>query len=135
MTKGKLENWKTGKDISEEKLLHEVIGCCVRVHMELGPGFLESAYQRALEIELGEQGIPFETEKVIELHYREHFIGKHRLDLLVAQRLVVELKTVEKLIGQHYAQVRSYLRAMGNTLGLLVNFAEAALDPRRVELK
>ena len=118
-----------------ERLIHDVIGCCIRVHMALGPGFLESMYHRALEIELAECGIPFDTEKEITLMYHGRPIGTHRLDLLADGQLVVELKTVEQLTGQHYAQVRSYLKATGTTLGLLVNFAEAALDPRRVELK
>ena len=117
-----------------EKLVHDVIGCCIRVHMALGPGFLESVYHRALEIELAESNIPFETEKELSLKYRGQHLGSHRLDLFVDDGLVLELKTVEKLTGQHYAQVRSYMKATGTDLALLVNFAEASLDPRRVLL-
>ncbi|MFO7897698.1 MAG: GxxExxY protein [Planctomycetota bacterium] len=131
------EKGETGKleKTSLEKLIREVIGCCIRVHMALGPGFLEAINHRALEIELAESGIDFETENEIALTYRGHHLGTHRLDLLVHGRLVVELKTVEELTGQHYAQVRSYLKATGTSLGLLANFAERTLDPRRVELK
>ena len=120
---------------SLEELIRETIGCCVRVHMELGPGFLESVYLKALVVELTDRRIPLEAEKEIKLEYRGHEIGTHRLDLLVDGQLVVELKAVEALAGQHYAQVRSYLKATGKTLGLLANFGEFTLDPRRVELK
>jgi GxxExxY protein len=117
-----------------EELVYRVIGCCVAVHKELGPGFLESVYHRALELELTAQGIPFESEIEIQLTYRGTDIGIHRLDLLIAGQLVVELKTVETLHKKHYAQVRSYLKATGKPLGLLVNFADYQVDTRRVEL-
>lgn len=119
-----------------EELVSSVIGCCLRVHMELGPGFLESVYHRALEVELAENDIPFESEKEVAISFRGHFVGDHRLDFLVDERLVVELKTVEKLGRDHYGQVRSYLKAMGQEKpGLLVNFAAFKLDVRRVETK
>ena len=103
---GKREKWEKGKD-SFEELVNNVIGCCVRVHMELGPGFLESVYHRALEVELAENGVPFESEKEVAISFRGHFVGDHRLDFLVGDELVVELKTVEKLGRDHYGQVRS----------------------------
>ena len=131
--KGKWETGKTEKD-ELEALIQKVIGCCIRVHMTLGPGFLESVYQNALEVECAENGLTVESEKEIHLQYHDHHVGTHRLDFLVDRQLVVELKTAEKLNGQHYAQVRSYLKATGTRVGLLVNFAEAKLDPRRVEL-
>jgi len=115
-------------------LTYKVIGCMIEVHKELGPGFLESVYHRALEIELRHQGIAFESEKEISLRYRGETIGVHRLDLFVENELVVELKTMEALSKKHYAQVRSYLKAVGKEVGLLANFADYQLDPRRVEL-
>lgn len=130
---GEMGKRRKGED-SLEKLTGAIIGCCIAVHKELGPGFLESVYHRALEIELGKQGIPFESQREISVSYRGHFVGDHRLDFLVAGRLVIELKTVEKLNKQHYAQVRSYLKAAGAESGLLVNFAVFPLDVRRVEL-
>ena len=117
-----------------DDLIYEVIGCMIEVHKELGPGFLESVYRRAIAIELREQGIPFESEKKIQLRYKDERIGIHRLDLLVENELVVELKTVETLHKKHYAQVRSYLKATHKPVGLLVNFAEFQLNTRRVEL-
>jgi GxxExxY protein len=117
-----------------DDLIYRTIGCMIEVHRELGPGFLESVYRRAIAVELMEQGISFETEKTIELQYKKKSVGVHRLDLLVADELVVELKTVEVLHKKHYAQVRSYLKATRKPIGLLVNFADFQLDARRVEL-
>ncbi len=131
---GEREKGETGKRNFEE-LVTTVIGCCIEVHRGLGPGFLESVYHRALEIELARNEIPFDTQKEMRVSYRGHFVGEHRLDLLVGGRLVVELKTVEKLGKDHYAQVKSYLRAAGQTVGLLVNFSTSKVDVRRVELK
>ena len=131
---GKREEGEKGKE-DVEKLIKRVIGCCIRVHSELGPGFLESAYHRALELELAEEGIPFETQKEMRLSYRGHFIGEHHLDLFIDGMLVVELKTVENIGRDHYAQVKSYLKAIEQRVGLLVNFAGFRVDVRRVELK
>jgi GxxExxY protein len=133
--KGKEEKKKELRMDREEleNLVPGVIGCMIEVHKELGPGFLESVHHRAVEVEMRYQGIPFETEKEVVLRYRGENIGVHRLDLFIAGELVVELKTVEKLSAIHYAQVRSYLKAVGKPLGLLVNFASAPVDCRRVE--
>jgi GxxExxY protein len=116
-----------------DDLVYRVIGCMIAVHKELGPGFIESPYHRALEIELGCQGIYFESEKEITLYYRGKVIGKHELDLFVEDELVVELKAVDELHAKHYAQVRSYLKAVKKPVGLLANFAAYPLDCRRVE--
>jgi len=118
-----------------DDLTYRVIGCMIEVHKELGPGFIEKVYHRALEIELGDKGINFVSEARIRLEYKGRYIGTHKLDLVIEDELVVELKTVDTLHKKHYAQVRSYLKAKNQPLGLLVNFAEFQLDPRRVELK
>jgi len=118
-----------------EQLVPRVIGCMIQVHKQLGPGFLENVYHRAVEVELRRQAIPFETEKEIPIYYLGENVGTHRLDLFVAGELVVELKTVEQVSAVHYAQVRSYLKAVGKSIGLLVNFASSPLDCRRVERK
>ena len=88
-----------------------------------------------MEIELAYHCIPFESELEVQLHYRNKPIGSHRLDLLVGNEVVVELKCVEELHKKHYAQVRSYLKAMNKSVGLLANFSDFQLDPRRVEPK
>jgi GxxExxY protein len=117
-----------------DELIYRVIGCMIEVLKELGPGFLERVYRRAIAAELHEQGIQFESEKKIQLRYKKKRVGIHRLDLFVENELVVELKTVETLHKKHYAQVRSYLKATDKPVGLLVNFADFQLNARRVEL-
>ncbi len=128
--KTEMETEKQGVD----SLIYKVIGCMIEVHKQLGPGFLEKVYRRAIALELEQEGIRFETEKEIELGYKGKKIGTHRLDLFVDDELVVELKTVDELHKKHYAQVRSYLKAVHKPIGLLVNFSEFQLNARRVEL-
>ncbi len=116
------EGAKMEPDQHTDQLAHGVIGAAIEVHRALGPGFLESAYEEALAIELQAQGVPFERQRRIALKYRDRPIGEAILDLLVDRRLVVELKAVESLAPIHQAQVISYLRATGLQLGLLINF-------------
>jgi GxxExxY protein len=115
-----------------DPITERVIACIIRVHQVLGPGFLEIVYRRALLVELRKQALPVETEKEIIIYYEGHEVGRHRLDLIVAGRIIIELKTVESLSKAHYAQVRSYLTATGLKLGLLVNFSLERADFRRI---
>lgn len=110
-----------------DELAHAVIGAAIEVHRQLGPGFLESIYEEALSVELTALGITVERQKETGVVYKGRVIGKHRLDLLVGGRLIVELKTVEELAAIHKAQVISYLKAMRLSLGLLINFNVAVL--------
>ena len=105
-----------------DRLAREVIGAAIEVHRHLGPGFLESVYEEALVIELTLRGIPFERQRPVPVSYKERNVGEGRVDLLVVQELLVELKAVEALAPIHKAQVISYLKAMGIHLGLLINF-------------
>ena len=120
------------RDVSS--LTEKIIQAIIRVHQTLGPGFLERIYHNALVVELSKQVLHVESEKQIDVYYEEELVGTHRLDLLVENQVIVELKTVEKLVGVHYAQLRSYLRATGLQVGLLVNLASEKADYRRVEL-
>lgn len=104
------------------RLTGEVIGAAIEVHRTLGPGLLESVYEAALCVELNLRGVPFERQPAVDLVYKGHPVGQGRLDLLVGDELVVELKAVEALTDVHRAQVLSYLRATGHRLGLLINF-------------
>jgi len=130
--KEKGERGKTEKE-ELEKLINRIIGCCIDVHKELGPGFLESIYHRALEIKFSEEGIMFESEKEISIFYHGKLVGRHNLDFLVKKEVVLELKTVEEIHKKYYAQVRSYLKAVDKDIGLLANFADFTLDIRRIE--
>ena len=105
-----------------ERLAHEVIDAAIEVHRTIGPGFLESVYENALCVELELRDIPFSRQHPIVLTYKDHNIGEGRLDILVDDQLVVELKAVDALQPIHCAQVLSYLKVTGCELGLLINF-------------
>lgn len=115
-----------------EQLSAAVIGAAIAVHRELGPGFIESVYEKALAIELEECGIPFERQVSIPLMYKGVGIGAHRLDLLVAEQLVVELKATRAVTNEHFAVVRSYIHAVDRKHGLILNFSKATLQMKRV---
>jgi len=105
-----------------EALIREVIGCCVAVHRELGPGLLEKVYPRAIGVELDDRGISYSTEKTVPIRYRERLLCLQRIDLLVDDRLVVEVKSVERLHPVHVAQMINYLHLTSTRAGLLINF-------------
>jgi len=116
-------------------LSYQIMGAIFEVHKKLGPGFLESVYQKALIEELSERGMNVETEKVIDLTYKDKKIGVHRLDLVIGDKVVVELKTVGGLSIHHKAQLTSYLKASGYKLGILVNFSKAKVEYKRVLIR
>ena len=93
-----------------------------------------SVYRQALVVELRRRGLTAETEKEIVINYEGVEVGRHRLDILVQESVIVELKVVEALGKVHYAQVHSYLKASGLKIAILVNFAGTKADFRRVEL-
>ena len=107
-----------------DAIANGVIGSALEVHRHLGPGFLESVYEDAVAAELNLRGIEFERQKSIPVFYKGCPVGEHRVDLLVGNNLIVELKAVEKFLPIHKAQLISYLRAAGLPLGLLINFNE-----------
>ncbi|MEW6096437.1 MAG: GxxExxY protein [bacterium] len=111
------------------------MGYCIDVHKELGPGFLESIYHKSLDIKFTNEKLNFESEKEIPIYYHKVLVGTHKLDFLIEEEVVLELKTVEEIDKKYYAQVRSYLKAVDKEIGLLVNFADFKLDVRRVEKK
>lgn len=115
-----------------DDLTGRVIGCAIRVHRELGPGFLEAIYENALRIELRHAGIPFRFQGEMAVMYRGESAGLQRFDLLIADQVVVELKAIKALEDIHFAQVRSYLKAWGLRHGLLFNFAALPLTIKRV---
>ena len=105
-----------------EKIVHQTIGAAIEVHRNLGPGYLESIYEEAFAIELATRNIQYIRQPEITVRYKKREIGKGRLDLLIENKLIVELKTVDNLLPIHKAQVISYLKAMKIQLGLLINF-------------
>ena len=126
------ETRKPGKEADVDELTERIIGAAIRVHTELGPGFLESLYEEALSVELRLLGIQFERQKPVPIFYRGQPIGEHRVDLLVAGVLIVELKATAALEKVHFAILRSYLKALGLSHALLFNFATTRLTIKRV---
>ena len=118
--------------LDHEELTAGVIGAAIEVHKALGPGFLESVYENALVLELAARGIRFARQLAVPILYRGSEVGLHRLDLLVAALIVVELKAVKAIENVHFAVVRSYLRATGREHGLILNFAKPTLEIKRV---
>jgi len=111
----------------EELVVHEIVGAALAVHRELGPGYLESFYRKAMCIEMRARAISYECEKAVEVSYRGQLLGTHRVDLVVEGVIIVELKAVERLDVVHRNQVVAYLKAMKLHVGLLVNFNAALL--------
>ena len=109
-------------DASTDALAHAVIGAALEVHRHLGPGFLEEVYEEALCLELRLRQIPFERQKLVRIDYKGDYVGEGRLDLLVADRLVVELEAVKAFAPIDKAKLISYLKASGRHLALLINF-------------
>ena len=104
------------------ELTGAIIGAAIAVHRELGPGKLESVYERALAIELRARGVPFRAQVPVPMLYRGESVGDFFADLIVDRKVIVELKAVDALRSVHRAQVLSYLRATELELGLLINF-------------
>ena len=120
------------EELPDKELTASIINAAIEVHKTLGPGFLESIYEEALCIELSIRNIPFERQKTILVPYKGNPIGEHRLDLLVAGRVVVELKAIKDFEPVHFTIVRSYMKAVSVESGLLLNFATMPLTVKRV---
>lgn len=99
-----------------------IIDAAIEVHRFLGPGYNESTYEEALVVELANRHIPFQRQVTFGIYYKKQRVGEGRLDILVAKKIILELKAVETLLPVHKAQVISYLKATGCDLGLLINF-------------
>ena len=107
----------------ENELSKKIIGCAIEVHRQLGPGLLESAYQECLYYELKQAGLKVQKEKPMPIVYKEVKLDHgYRIDLLVEEKVVIEIKTVEAFTDVHTAQVLTYLRLGDYKLGLLLNF-------------
>lgn len=109
--------------VTENELSEKIIGCAIQVHKALGPGLLENAYLECLFYELQEEGFRVEKQKALPLIYKEVKLDAgYRLDLIVEDRVIIEIKSVEALNDIHVAQVLTYLKLSGCKLGLLMNF-------------
>ncbi|MEM7494648.1 MAG: GxxExxY protein [Myxococcota bacterium] len=122
-----------GKEIyKHQDLTYKIIGCSMQVHSTLGNGFQEVIYQRALAIELRRAGIPYQRELEMPIYYRGRDIGKRRVDFLVDNQVMVELKALSELEKTHLAQTLNYLEIYQLEIGLLINFGSTSLQFKRI---
>jgi len=114
-----------------EALTRNIIGCAMKVHTAMGSGFQEVIYQRCLALEMGKQGIGFEREMEMSIFYDSTQVGTRRVDFLVENKVMVELKAITQLEEVHYAQCLNYLEAYKLEIGLLINFGSKRLTFKR----
>ncbi len=112
-------------DEKTEMLIRNIIGAAIDVHRELGPGYLEKVYEKAMELELRHRGLAYATQVPVAIHYKGAKIHGQVLDIVVNGKVILELKSVETLLPIHEAQILSYLKSTGLTAGLLINFKES----------
>ncbi len=112
-------------------LTERIIGAAYEVHNVLGRGFLEKVYENALALELREQGMAAQTQAPIEVRYRGEVVGQYVADMVVEGKVIVEIKAATALDGAHEAQLISYLKATGISIGLLINFGAKVEVKRR----
>ncbi len=113
-------------------LTEKILGCAFEVQNELGAGFLESVYEKAMVVALTEARVPVQAQAPIDVRFRGKLVGSFYADLLVGERVIVELKTVSQLSQQHRAQLINYLKATGIPVGLLINFGNPKVEYRRL---
>jgi GxxExxY protein len=118
--------------MKDKQITHEIIGAAMEVHRHLGNGFQEVVYQRALAIELGLRNIEFKREFNMALDYKGHDIGTRRVDFLVEDNIMVEIKAIIDLEDVHLAQAMNYVEAYNLEIGLLINFGAKSLQFKRV---
>ena len=121
------------KDV--DSLTQKIIGCCFKVHQELGPGFNEKIYHNALNLALEQQNLKYNTEKEFEVSFFDKPVGNFRADLIIEDKVIVEIKSLSgniPIIFEH--QVLSYLKASGLRIGLLINFGNKSCQIKRLVL-
>ncbi len=114
-----------------EKLTETIIGCAYKVFNKMGYGFLESVYEKCLLIELEKAGLTAETQKPLTVHYEDQIVGEFITDIIVEDKIIVELKSVRIIIRAHEIQLVNYLVATGKEVGLILNFAEDKVQIKR----
>ena len=116
----------------ENNLSRRVIGCAIEVSNTLGPGFFEKVYEKALCVEFEENGICFQCQRPFVVMYKGSLVGEYITDIIVEERLLLELKAISALNSEHEAQLMNYLKATGLSVGLLLNFGKPKLGIKRM---
>lgn len=122
---------KNEADYIQFNLTAQIIGACIQVHKKLGPGYMETIYQRALSKELWKQQLSHAREQWLDIHYDGVEIGKKRVDFLI-EGVIVELKAKAELVDQDFIQTLSYLKASHYELALLINFGASRIQIKRL---
>jgi GxxExxY protein len=117
--------------MKHEDTTRQIIGCAYEVYNTLGFGFLESVYRKAMVIELSKNNLLVEEEKAVQVYYDDQVVGDFYVDLLVAQDVIVELKSVQNLIKEHEVQLVNYLNGLKKDIGLLINFGPSGVQVKR----
>ena len=117
--------------MEHEDITREIIGAAYNVYNQLGFGFLESVYQKAMLIELEKYDLKIESEKSISVFYDDQIVGEFNADLFVENTVVVELKSVQNLAKEHEVQLVNYLNGMKKEIGLLINFGPSGVEVKR----
>jgi len=115
-----------------KELTYKIIGCAMKVHRELGYGFLEKVYENALMVLLEKEGIKARQQYPISVYFENKVVGEYFADILVEDKVLIELKAIERTANTHYAQLLNYLKATKIRLGLLINFAPRKLEYERI---
>ncbi len=115
-----------------KELSFRIVEVCFEVHNVLGPGFTEKIYEEAVSKELKNKGIDYERQKLIDIYYKGEKIGEYRLDMVVNNKVILELKAVSELNAVFETQLHSYLKATGMRLGILVNFGGKRVEYKRI---
>ena len=129
-----MEEIKEPGKILFPELSYQIMGLIFEVFNQLGPGFTEVIYEKALIHELERHGIPFEAQKCIDVYYKGQNLGEFRLDLIIDGKIILELKAVKELSDLFRRQLASYLKATGIPLGILVNFGADRVQSTRIVL-
>jgi len=120
------------KYIVQKALSYKIMQAVFEVHNQLGPGFLENIYEEALAHEFSLQKISFARQKIIQVSYKGKIIGQHRLDMVINNEIILELKAVSELADIHKQQLLSYLKSTGLPLGILINFGTSRVQYTRI---
>lgn len=117
--------------MKHEEITHKIIGCAYKVFNQLGFGFLESIYQKAMAIELSKIDLYYETEKPLKVFYDNQIVGDFYIDLFIENELIVELKSVKNISEAHEVQLVNYLNGLRKEIGLLINFGPTGVEVKR----
>jgi len=118
--------------MKKENLSFSIIGCAMRVHTELGPGYQEKIYHRALEIEFRHSRIAFESEKQMDIFYRDEPVGSRRADFFLEEQVMLEIKAIREISDADMIQLNNYTKMVNMPFGLLINFGGPSLQYKKV---